>query len=104
MKLIGNNLPIYSRNNVPVHFVITALYMLLNLGTGIITSIIEEEEVILPKNESKVPPAKNDKKSRSTNKRQPSPVPSVSNHLDPCLLSVAERLEIYRKIISFFIG
>jgi hypothetical protein len=67
--------------------------MLLNLGTGIINSIIEEEPV-LPKNknESKVSTSKDAKKSGKANKREPSSVPSISNHLHPCLLSSAERL------------
>lgn len=79
------------RNNVPLHFLVTGLYNLLNLGTSIIASIIDEE-LVLPKNESKIPPPKDAKKSGTTNKRQPSPVPSVSSYLEPCLLSVAERV------------
>jgi hypothetical protein len=78
------------RNNVPVHFLVTALYMLLNLGSGIINSIIDEEKPT--EDAAKVSSAKGAKKSYGKNKKESTPVPSCASYLEPCLFSTAERL------------
>jgi hypothetical protein len=86
------------RSSVPVHMIVTALYMLLNLGKGIINCILEEERPVsattTTKHEFQTPKTNkgNHSKSVEADKGQPTSVHTVSDRLDLCLLSVAERL------------
>jgi len=84
------------RNNVPVHFLVTSLYMLLNLGSGIINSIVEEEKPVVDdaSKKAKAFGAKGTsaKKPQGKSKKESTPVPSTVSYLEPCLFSTAERL------------
>lgn len=78
------------RNNVPVHFLVTGLYMLLQIGSGIAASILPSNESEPKENgQSKKPDKPSNKGPEKTNT---SKNPSGASLLEPYLFSLAERL------------
>ncbi|CAL8098796.1 unnamed protein product [Orchesella dallaii] len=77
------------RNNVPVHFLVTGLYMLLQIGSGIANSILPKEETKIP---NVAPKISSKTSSKAGTKVEPAKNPSPTSILEPHLFSLAERL------------
>lgn len=78
------------RNNVPVHLLVTGLYMLLQIGSGIASSILPPGEVTQQTNgKSKKSSKPSDKPSEKTQQVKDSGTSSVLEHH---FFSLAERL------------
>lgn len=75
-----------TRLSCPVHFLVTGLYMLLQLGSGVAASILPKKETISPPNE--VPK----KSSKSAEKALPTKSTSAPSVFESYFFPLAERL------------